>query len=244
MHEQVARIQQWKAQHRWTMTQKWEHLFFLHWMVPRDVVRPLVPEPLEVDTFGGKAWIGIILFKMHHFKLRYIPMPYPFSFPEINLRTYVKANGYPAIFFVTLDAADPWVVHVAKRWYRLPYYQADIHFKHEGDTFQFHSRRRKREPVERFRGEFTPVSSGFPPSQGTVEHWLTERYTFFSQPSGHRHIYRGDIYHEPWTLQTARGRIDVNTMLQSYDIALPRTPDYVHYAKGVKAIIGPLRTYT
>lgn len=243
---QVVRLNKRKILKNWTMTQMWEHLVFAHWPVAPEIARQFVPEELQIDTFEGDAWIGIISFLMNGFKLKYMPFPYPFSFPEINIRTYVKVNGSPAIFFVTLDAADPCVVHVAKRWYHLPYYHAKMSFNREGDNsgFLFQSRRKgSATSPETFQGEFHPVSYPFIPREGTIEHWLTERYVFFTKDSRSDTVYWGSVYHEPWTLQTAQGNISVNTMLQSSNITLPSNPHYLHYSQGVQSLIGPIHTF-
>jgi uncharacterized protein YqjF (DUF2071 family) len=41
------------------MHQSWGDLLFMHWPVPAESLRPLIPEPLAVDTHDGLAWLGI-----------------------------------------------------------------------------------------------------------------------------------------------------------------------------------------
>lgn len=36
--------------------QSWRDLLFLHWEVPQEVLRALVPAPLEIDTYHGRAY--------------------------------------------------------------------------------------------------------------------------------------------------------------------------------------------
>src|SRR5690349_19174042 len=48
----------------WIMAQTWHNLLFAHWPVPLAALRPLVPAPLEIDTYDGQAWIGIIAFRL------------------------------------------------------------------------------------------------------------------------------------------------------------------------------------
>ena len=43
----------------WVQTQVWNHLLFAHWAVDPAVLRPLIPAGLEVDTFEGRAWVGV-----------------------------------------------------------------------------------------------------------------------------------------------------------------------------------------
>src|ERR687886_284283 len=47
---------------RAVMYQTWRHLLFLHWEVPADALRPLIPPGVEVDTFEGRAYVGRIRF--------------------------------------------------------------------------------------------------------------------------------------------------------------------------------------
>ncbi|MCC6807547.1 MAG: DUF2071 domain-containing protein [Deltaproteobacteria bacterium] len=48
----------------------WRDLAFLHWRVPEAALRPLVPSALEIDTFDGSAWIGLVLFTMPRVRIR------------------------------------------------------------------------------------------------------------------------------------------------------------------------------
>ncbi len=43
---------------------RWHDLLFLHWPVVPDLIRPLIPQGLELDTFDGSAWIGVVPFRM------------------------------------------------------------------------------------------------------------------------------------------------------------------------------------
>ena len=38
--------------------QRWDALLFLHWPVPREAVARLVDARLEVEAFGGRAWVS------------------------------------------------------------------------------------------------------------------------------------------------------------------------------------------
>ena len=41
------------------MHQDWGKLLFMHWRIPENILRPHVPDSLEIDTYGGSAWIAI-----------------------------------------------------------------------------------------------------------------------------------------------------------------------------------------
>ncbi|NCX05723.1 MAG: DUF2071 domain-containing protein, partial [Actinobacteria bacterium] len=48
------------------MKQQWQELAYIHWRYDASVVQALLPEGLEVDTFDGSAWVGLIPFSMRN----------------------------------------------------------------------------------------------------------------------------------------------------------------------------------
>src|SRR5215217_8155417 len=90
----------------WVMTQTWHDLLFAHWRLDPAAVRPLVPEPFELDTFDGAAWIGVVPFHMTNVAPRGTPaLPWLSHLPELNVRTYVRVGDRPGVYFFSLDAA-------------------------------------------------------------------------------------------------------------------------------------------
>ena len=88
-----------------SFVQQWHHVSFLHWEVDPVRLAPYVPEGLELDTFEEKAYIGTIPFMMNGIRPRLaVSVPGISTFPEINIRTYVKQGGKAGVFFITLDA--------------------------------------------------------------------------------------------------------------------------------------------
>ena len=104
------------------MVQRWDRLSFLHRSCDPDVVQRVLPHGLEVDTFDGAAWIGLVAFRLT-VRGRGIPrLPWVSRFAEVNVRTYVRGpDGRRGIWFLSLDAARLSAVVVARRWYRIPY---------------------------------------------------------------------------------------------------------------------------
>src|SRR3954470_8884499 len=78
------------------LEQNWEKLLFLHWSFEESALRPLIPPSLDIDTFEGKAWVGITPFKVTGLRfLSLPPIPLLDAFNEINVRTYVVHHGVP-----------------------------------------------------------------------------------------------------------------------------------------------------
>ena len=103
------------------MTQTWHDLLFAHWPVPAESLARLVPSPFELDLFEGRAWLGIVPFVMTNVAPRGVPaLPGLSSFPELNVRTYVRVGGRPGVYFFSLDAASVLAVRAARLLLHLP----------------------------------------------------------------------------------------------------------------------------
>jgi uncharacterized protein YqjF (DUF2071 family) len=210
------------------MQMSWYDLLFQHWPISESVLRPLVPPALEIETFNGNAWIGVIPFCMTA-RARGVPRIFTSRFPEINVRTYVRYKDRSGVWFFSLDAAHRTAVWGARQFFHLPY-----HFARMSTTTPRHHVlyycRRKSNPDVRFDGRYHPVGEPFTPRAGTLEHFLTERYCLFSvDPAGHVHC--GEIHHPPWLLQGAISEIRTNTMTKPLGFSLEETASVLHFAK-------------
>ncbi len=223
---------------KWIMRQTWSNLLFAHWPLPPETLRPHIPPPLQIDTFDRYAWLGVVLFVMDGIYPRGLPSVSIFpKFPEINVRTYVQCNGKPGVYFMSLDA-EHWVTYtIAKRWFRLPYYSAQISFQKEGQTFQYQSiRKGKTNTPIIFNGKYVPLSEVYFAKKGTLDHWLTERYCLYSTDNG-VNIYCGEIHHRPWPLQKAEAEICTNTLFSPFNFDLTEVKPIFHFSKGVDTLI-------
>lgn len=216
---------------------RWHDLLFAHWSVEPQLLRPLIPAGLELDTFDGRAWIGVVPFHMTGVVPRYTPeLNCTSAFPEINVRTYVKNSTHAGVWFFSLDATSRLVVRVARLWYKLPYYDARIDVDREGETINYRSTRTHRGAGRAdFEASYKPVGQTFHAAPQTLEHFLVERYCMFAADRKGR-ITRGDIHHARWQLQTAEAEIRTNTMTQPLGFELPQTAPLLHFARLIEAV--------
>lgn len=224
-------------QRSWLMRMNWHELLFMHWPIAASSIRGLIPSQLDVDTFDGTAWIGLVPFHMTGVSPRFVPdVPGMSAFPELNVRTYVTYRGEkPGVWFFSLDASQWIAVRAARRFFHLPYMDAKIDVKHESDSIVFQSRRVHRgEPTADLDVTYAPEGAPFRTEPGTLEHFLTARYCLYC--ASRRHVYRGDIDHPPWEIQTARCEVRQNTMVDWLGIELPDQAPLLHYANRTDAI--------
>ncbi len=203
----------WPAPSRpWLLGQTWSDLLFAHWRVPAEALRPLVPEPLELDSFDGSTWLAISPFSISDVRLRgTLPPPLLSSLLEVNVRTYVSAGGKPGIWFLSLDASSSLAVQVGRRLYGLPYHRARMRAAEAGGRIDYGSSRRgahERPFVLEVR--YRPAGEVFTAAPGSLEHFLTERYCLYSGNASR--LLRAEIHHPPWPLQRAEVEMELNTL--------------------------------
>ncbi len=128
----------------WVMAQTWHDLLFAHWPVPIATLRPHIPTCLAIDTFEGQAWLAVVPFRMSGVRLRGTPAPWLSAFPELNVRTYVAADGKPGVWFFSLDAGNPLAVAIARAWFHLPYFRARMSCEERNDWIEYKSERTHR----------------------------------------------------------------------------------------------------
>jgi hypothetical protein len=204
------------------MAQSWHDLLFAHWPIDPALLRPHIPAALQIDVFEGQAWIAVVPFRMSGVRLRWTPaLPWLSAFPEMNVRTYVNAGGKPGVWFFSLDARNPVAVAIARAWFHLPYFRAQMGCEERDSWIHYRSERRHPGAAAGiFEGRYRPAGEMFEPKPGSLEHFLTERYCLYAAGSRGR-IYRGEIHHPPWRLQAAEAEFARNSMVEAAGLALP-----------------------
>jgi uncharacterized protein YqjF (DUF2071 family) len=215
------------------MGQTWDDLLFVHYRVPTEQLRALVPDGLEVEQHSGSAWLGVTPFVITGLRARgLLPLPFASSFRELNVRTYVTRDGKPGIWFFSLDASSQLAVEAARRLYRLPYFRAEISVRRHGDERVYDC---SRGGGKAFSATYRPDGATFTAEPGSLEHFLTERYCLYAEREGE--LFRADIHHRPWPLQPAQARIDLNTMPP---LKVAEADPLVHFSARQDVVIWPL----
>lgn len=235
---------------RWpVMRQKWRELLFLHWPISPEVLRPLVPAHLELDLFGGQAYVGLVPFTMKGVRpVGLPPVRGLSSFHETNVRTYVHHDGRdPGVWFFSLDAANAIAVALARRFFHLPYYHARMFLEREASSGTDAS-----QPIlyagVRLRPDPRPASyliravSQGPvraAEPGSLEHFLIERYLLYTLVDDR--VYVGQVHHRPYPVRSAAVLSLDESLLAAAGIPRPDLPPLAHFAFGVDVKVYAIR---
>jgi uncharacterized protein len=222
----------------WVMEQSWHDLLFAHWSYPVEAIRAAVPASLPIDTFEGKAWVGVVPFSLRGLRLRGLPaIPGASSFPELNVRTYVTIDDKPGVYFFSLDAGNQLAVLAARTIFHLNYYHALMSVTRGPQGISYLSRRRDaRGKAADFSARYRAEGKGTRAERGSLEYFLAERYCLYAVSPTSR-VYRTDIHHRPWLLQAAEAELEMTTLLQANGIPQPPGKPLLHFS-AVQEMIG------
>ena len=218
-------------------TQRWRELLFVHWSFDADAVRALVPPSLELDLWGGRAWVGLIPFRMQQTRLWWMPRALGLNFLETNLRTYVHHRGQPGIFFFSLEASS-WLAVKGARWsWGLPYMHAAMAVERDGDRVHYRSER-KGDRHAALDVSYDVGADLGPSAVGTQQHFLLERYHLFVEQRGK--LRRGQVHHVPYPARIASIVSLDDGLVAAAGLRGGATLETVHYSAGVDVeVFGP-----
>ena len=220
------------------MEQSWHDLLFAHWSFPVESIRAAVPDVLPIDTYQGRAWIGVVPFQLRGLRARILPaLPGFSSFPELNLRTYVTLDGKPGVYFFSLDAGNKVAVIGARTVFHLNYYEALMSATRGPNGINYLSRRTDpRGKRADFSARYRATGKGVRAQPGSLEHFLVERYCLYAVSTSRR-VYRLDIHHKPWLIQPAEAQLDAAQLFTAAGLPSPTGEPLLHFSP-VQEMIG------
>ncbi len=74
------------------LTAAWRKLVMANYIVDPAILTGYLPLHTDIDLFNGKCYISLVGFQFDDVKLKGIRIPFHHSFPEVNLRFYVRTK--------------------------------------------------------------------------------------------------------------------------------------------------------
>ena len=218
-------------------TQNWRELLFLHWTLPPEALRKLIPAHVELDLWDGDAYVGIVPFRMEKIRPSWLPSAFAMDFLELNLRTYVHYKGRPGVWFFSLEASSWLAVQAARTGWSLPYHHATMDTSREASRIRYTSTRKSGQAT--LQVDYEIGAEIGPTKPGTRDHFLLERYLLLSERRGA--ILEGQVHHTPYVAHHADVRELHQDILEA--AGMPRigsAPTCAHFSPGVEVeVFGP-----
>jgi uncharacterized protein YqjF (DUF2071 family) len=222
------------------MVQRWDDVVFLHWSYAPDDIARLLPRGVSVDTHDELAWVGLVPFHMRRLGFPGVtPLPGVGSFPEVNVRTYVRVGGRRAVWFCSLDV-DRWIPTFAARFaYRLPYCAGEAAHARAGASVTSTVDRRWPRPTGA-SGATTRIAVRIGDRIDAADpfvRFLTGRWGLVS--AGRRGALRyAPVDHDPWQLHRASVEHLEDTLVVAAGFAAPQTTPHAMWSPGVDVRVG------
>ncbi len=197
----------------------WDRMLMIHYEIEPEVLRPYVPFPL--DLRDGKAYVTLAAFTLRHMRPRRGGRLGRWLFKPIathgflNVRTYVRVNGEPGIYFITEYVNNLLSLKLGRPAFGLPYRFARLDYRHDWEKSRLTGTARKMTGKARLAYTMTlPAGERFAPAAaGTLTEWLMERYTAHTVRRGKRLLFR--VWHPPWAERPVKATIDDDTLLRA-----------------------------
>ena len=213
------------------MLQRWHEIAFFHWSCEPAVIQRRLPSQLSIDTIDGKAWISLTPFLLAGLRPPLCPRACGFTFPEMNLRTYVVGPSGPGIWFFSLDAARLFAVFGARATYGLPYFWAKMQVQINPDENFYFSNRANRAKATIQIAKDARISQ-----QSPIDIFLTARFRLYSMYR--RRLITAEVEHPPWELNRVRILQFEENVRRVMDVEFTCHEFLAHYSAGVDTRIG------
>lgn len=218
------------------MRQQWRDLAYIHFEYDPAIVQSLLPDGLKVDTFDGRAWVGLVPFSMRRIAFPPLPaVPWLGSFPEVNVRTYVVHGDRPGVWFFSLDVNRLLPAVVARASYRLPYCWGSASNRRIGD--QLVSSVRRRWPTTGASMDTEIVIGEEIAEPSALEHFLTARWGLYSTWFGERLVY-APVDHPRWPLRRASVVSLDDSLIRAAGLPEPSGKAHCMFSDGVPVKVG------
>ncbi|MFZ1221541.1 MAG: DUF2071 domain-containing protein, partial [Chthoniobacterales bacterium] len=183
---------------------RWDSAVFINYSADPDILQRQVP--FELDLHDGRAFISIVAFTLVRMRPRlggalteWLLKPIA-THEFLNIRTYVRHQGEPGIYFLAEWLSNRISVLLGPRSFGLPYRYGRLSYDHADGNKLLRGTVEAPEGRLSYKGE---VGGGnFAPCEAeSLTEFMVERYTAFTRRSKRSRFFR--VWHLPWPQTTA-----------------------------------------
>jgi len=182
---------------------RWCNLILANYVVPEELLRPLVPPGCELDRRDGHCWASLVGFQFLGTRVLGVSWPGFRNFPEWNLRFYVSHEDQRGVCFVREFVPSWLVATLARVIYNEPYRSArmSMDVKDERETVSATYTVRWAGKVHSLRAIGTKPA--IRPAPDSTEHWFKEHSWGFGT-SRRGKLIRYEVNHPEWDVYPVR----------------------------------------
>lgn len=171
------------------LTAEWRKLIMANYAVAPALLAPYLPAGTELDFWNGNCYVSLVGFLFRRVRLRGLPIPFHTTFPEVNLRFYVRQKGPEGwrrgVAFIKEIVPRPAITLVATTFYGEPYQTLPM---------QYHLLEKEKQlevsyswRLQRWHSlSVVADKSATPIAEGSEAEFITEHYWGFTRRSPQR----------------------------------------------------------
>ncbi len=216
----------------------WVRSLFLHYETDAQALAKFVP--YELDLHRGSAYVSLVAFQMRNLRphlggamTAWLSRPVA-NHGFLNVRTYVKHRGEAGIFFLAEWLPNALSVFIGPRVFGLPYRRGKLNYEHDHEAGALagmvSAKGAGGDDQLRYRARVETDAPFAPCAADTLDEFLLERYTAFTERGGVRRRFR--VWHEPWPQRAVSAAIDDQALIA-------QTGDWLGHARFIGANYSP-----
>jgi hypothetical protein len=243
------------------LTAEWRNLVLLNFPIRTEIIKRLAPPGTEPDLHNGQSYISIVGFRFENVRLFGIRFPGHTSFPEINLRYYVRrtvgTEVHRGVVFAREIVPRRAVSLVANHLYNENYITRAMHSEIQidgaelapGDTLAYFWKtpaarsRFSKNAAPQSRLAARVAAPLVPPTSGSLEEFIVEHYWGYTRGrDGQTREYQ--VEHIPWCVAPADNVVWDCDIAANYGpplaefLAVPPTSAIIAEGSPIKAFRG------
>lgn len=230
------------------LSARWKNLLNLTYKVPPELLEPYCPDALELEREDGHGFVSVVGFDFTETRVRGIPFPGYTTFPELNLRFYVRYEGERGVVFIREFVPKRMVAWLARLLYDEPYSYAPMttsqELRDDGRTWSLEIERggRKHE-----LGVTTTDLSPYVPDEDSRDHFFKEHtWGFNADDKGRTRRYR--VVHPRWAVyELDELEVDFDFSLlygEEWSFLNDAEPAHAIFAQGSDVVVYPSEELT
>jgi uncharacterized protein len=194
------------------LTAQWRHLILLNYAIEPELLERYLPPGLELDFWNERTYISLVAFRFQETRLCGLSIPFHRTFPEVNLRFYVKRllrDGVRrGVVFLREIAPRRAVAYVARKFYGEKYLalpmRASIQLDERFDGLASSACYEWRLGKQQYAIEAASNALPHYPQPDSLDEFIIEHYWAYSAgPCESNDCIEYEVEHPPWKIRPA-----------------------------------------
>jgi len=219
---------------------RWDRAVFINYCTDPEILQRQVP--FELDLRDGQAFVSVVAFALVRMRPRiggawteWLLKPIA-THEFLNIRTYVRHNGEPGIFFLAEWLSNRLSVRLGPPTFGLPYHFGQLRYDHPMHGKSLRGSASAKEGGLDYDARISESTFDACP-RGSIGEFMLERYTAFTQRGRRRRLFR--IWHSPWAQAAAMCEIGETSLIANTG-SWWNTAEFIgaNYSPGVEVWMG------